>query len=385
MGASRSSSARPGIRRNRRKRSATPRRRFPIVLAPNFSVGVNTLFWLTRKAAELLGDGFDVEIVETHHRLKKDSPERHGQAARRGGLRSRGLDYERDVAHGRAGLVGERPAKQIGMHAIRGGDVVGDHTVIFAATGERLELTHKASSRETFAVGALRAARWIVGQPSGLYSMEDVLGLNDAVAMRAGIALGSNVGDRLANLQSGARGDRANRRRVAAGARFADLRNRAGRLRTRRSAVSSTRSSRSASTARPSELLARACDEIERQLGRPSLHPRNVSRTIDLDLLYFGDSCGRHAGRCACRIRACTSARFVLQPLADIRPELVLPNQQQAVARLARAARRHVAVGADRGAVVASPGMQQFREMKQRGEQHHRADRVRLSDRAAAR
>ncbi len=149
----------------------------PVLLAANFSVGVNTLFWLTRKTAELLGDGFDLEIVETHHRLKKDAPS--GTARRLAEILCavRGLNYEADVAHGRAGLVGERPQKQIGMHAIRAGDVVGDHTVIFASSGERLELTHKASSRETFAVGALRAARWIIGKPPALYSMEDVLGL----------------------------------------------------------------------------------------------------------------------------------------------------------------------------------------------------------------
>ena len=151
----------------------------PIVLAPNFSVGVNTLFWLTRRAAELLGDGFDVEIVETHHRLKKDAPS--GTAKRLAELLCdvRGLDHQRDVAHGREGITGERPPQQIGMHAIRAGDVVGDHTVIFASAGERLELTHKASSRETFAVGALRAAQWVAGKRPALYSMEDVLGLND--------------------------------------------------------------------------------------------------------------------------------------------------------------------------------------------------------------
>ena len=149
----------------------------PIVLAPNFSVGVNTLFWLTRKASELFGEGFDTEIVEMHHRLKKDAPS--GTAKRLGEIvcEARGLSYERDVAHGREGLIGERPAGQVGMHAIRGGDVIGDHTVIFASAGERVELTHKASSRETFAIGAIRAARWIVGRPPRLYSMEDVLGL----------------------------------------------------------------------------------------------------------------------------------------------------------------------------------------------------------------
>jgi 4-hydroxy-tetrahydrodipicolinate reductase len=151
----------------------------PVVLAPNFSVGVNALFWLTRKASELLGDGFDIEIVEMHHRLKKDAPSGTAKRLAEVACESRGLVYERDIAHGRAGLIGERPANQIGVHAIRGGDVVGDHTVIFASAGERVELTHKASSRGTFAVGALRAAQWVVGQPAALYSMQDVLGLND--------------------------------------------------------------------------------------------------------------------------------------------------------------------------------------------------------------
>ena len=149
----------------------------PVLLASNFSIGVNTLFSLTRKAAELLGEDFDLEIVETHHRLKKDAPS--GTAKRLAEIlcAARGLDYKKDVAHGREGMVGERPANQIGMHSVRAGDVVGDHTVIFASAGERLELTHKASSRETFAVGALRAARWIADKPVGRYSMEDVLGL----------------------------------------------------------------------------------------------------------------------------------------------------------------------------------------------------------------
>ena len=149
----------------------------PVVLAPNFSVGVNALFWLTRKAAELLGKDFDLEIVETHHRLKKDAPS--GTARRLAEIlcEVRNLDYAKNVAHGREGMIGERSAAEIGVHSIRGGDVVGDHTVTFAGRGERLELTHKASSRETFAAGALRAAKWIVGRPPGLYSMEDVLGL----------------------------------------------------------------------------------------------------------------------------------------------------------------------------------------------------------------
>ena len=149
----------------------------PVVFSPNFSVGVNTLFWLTRKAAQMLGDDFDLEITEMHHRLKKDAPS--GTAKKLAEILGevRRLDYAKDVRHGREGLVGERPTNEIGVHSIRGGDVVGDHTVTLAGAGERLELTHKASSRETFALGALRAARWVVGKSPGLYSMEDVLGL----------------------------------------------------------------------------------------------------------------------------------------------------------------------------------------------------------------
>ena len=151
--------------------------RIPIVFAPNFSIGVNTLFWLTRKAAEILGPDFDLEVVEMHHRLKKDSPS--GTARRLAEILAevRELDYAADVRHGREGMVGARTATEIGMHALRGGDVVGDHTVIYANVGERVELTHKASSRDTFANGALRAAKWAAQQSPGLYDMQDVLGL----------------------------------------------------------------------------------------------------------------------------------------------------------------------------------------------------------------
>jgi 4-hydroxy-tetrahydrodipicolinate reductase len=149
----------------------------PVVLSPNFSVGVNALFWLTRKAAQMLGDDFDLEITEMHHRLKKDSPSGTAKKLAEILCEERGLNYAKNVRHGREGLVGERRADEIGVHSIRGGDVVGDHTVNFAGAGERLELSHKAASRETFALGALRAARWVVGKPAGLYSMEDVLGL----------------------------------------------------------------------------------------------------------------------------------------------------------------------------------------------------------------
>ncbi len=149
----------------------------PIVMAPNFSVGVNTLFWLTRRAAEILGEDCDLEVVEMHHHHKKDAPS--GTAKRLAEILAdvRDLSYKKHVAHGREGLVGARPKDEIGMHSLRGGDVVGDHTVIFAGTGERVELTHKASSRDAFAQGALRAAQWVAHKTTGLYDMEDVLGL----------------------------------------------------------------------------------------------------------------------------------------------------------------------------------------------------------------
>ncbi|HEY2139920.1 MAG TPA: 4-hydroxy-tetrahydrodipicolinate reductase [Chthoniobacterales bacterium] len=148
-----------------------------VVFSPNYSVGVNALFWLTRQAAQILGEDFDLEVSEMHHRLKKDAPSGTAKKLAQILCEVRGLDYDKNVRHGREGLVGERPNKEIGVHSIRGGDVVGDHTVTFAGTGERLELTHKAASRETFALGALRAARWVVARPPGLYTMQDVLGL----------------------------------------------------------------------------------------------------------------------------------------------------------------------------------------------------------------
>ena len=149
----------------------------PMVWASNYSTGVNTLFWLTRKAAEILGPGFDLEVVEMHHRLKKDAPS--GTATTLAEILAdvRKEQLSKVIRHGREGIVGERTATEIGMHSLRGGDVVGDHTVIFAANGERVELTHKASSRDTFANGALRAAQWVTRQKPGLYDMQDVLGL----------------------------------------------------------------------------------------------------------------------------------------------------------------------------------------------------------------
>jgi 4-hydroxy-tetrahydrodipicolinate reductase len=149
--------------------------RVPCVWAGNYSVGVNLLFALTRRAAQILGEA-DVEVLEMHHRLKKDAPS--GTATRLLEI----LMEERkataaDLRHGRQGLVGARTDSEIGIHALRGGDVVGDHTVMFATPGERLELTHRASDRGIFARGALRAALWVAQQKSGVYDMQDVLGL----------------------------------------------------------------------------------------------------------------------------------------------------------------------------------------------------------------
>jgi 4-hydroxy-tetrahydrodipicolinate reductase len=149
----------------------------PMVVATNFSTGVNTLFWLTRKAAEILGPGFDLEVVEMHHRLKKDAPSGTANTLLEILADVRKVQLAEVLRHGRHGIIGERTPNEIGIHALRGGDVVGDHTVIFANNGERLELTHKASSRDTFANGALRAAQWVVQQRPGLYDMQDVLGL----------------------------------------------------------------------------------------------------------------------------------------------------------------------------------------------------------------
>ena len=149
----------------------------PLVWSANFSTGVNVLFWLTGKAAEILGPEFDVEIVEMHHRFKKDAPSGTAKTLAQIVAQARRQPPAGLVRHGREGLVGERARLEIGMHSLRGGDVVGDHTVVFASAGERLELTHRASSRETLASGALRAAQWVVGKKPGHYDMQDVLGL----------------------------------------------------------------------------------------------------------------------------------------------------------------------------------------------------------------
>ena len=148
-----------------------------IVQTTNYSVGVNLLFHLSALTTKILGDDFDIEIIEAHHNRKKDAPSGTAVSLAEVVAAVKGWSYEEDVRHGRNGMVGARTKEEIGMHSVRGGDIVGDHTILFAAEGERLELTHRASSRDTFAKGALRAARFLASAKSGYYDMQDVLGL----------------------------------------------------------------------------------------------------------------------------------------------------------------------------------------------------------------
>ena len=151
--------------------------KIPVVLAPNMSVGVNACFKLLKETAKILGEGFDVEIVELHHNKKKDSPS--GTAVRMGQIvaETLGRDYDQVANYHREGMCGERTREEIGMQTVRGGDIVGEHTVYFIGMGERIEITHRAMSRDMFARGAVRAAGWLAGKPAGLYDMQDVLGL----------------------------------------------------------------------------------------------------------------------------------------------------------------------------------------------------------------
>ena len=151
--------------------------RIPVVLSPNMSVGVNVMFALVAQAARVLGDAYDVEIVEMHHGKKKDAPSGTALRLAEVAAESLGRDPGKDVVYARHGMMGERTPREIGVMALRGGDVVGEHTVFFAGQGERLEVTHRATSRDQFARGALRAALWVKGRPPGLYDMHDVLGL----------------------------------------------------------------------------------------------------------------------------------------------------------------------------------------------------------------
>ena len=150
--------------------------RIPVVQSGNYSLGVNLLLNLVRKAARVLGPEYDVEVVEMHHRHKKDAPSGTALMLAKAAAEGRGVDFGKVGVFGREGIVGERPAGEIAVHALRGGSVVGDHTVMFAGEVERIELVHKAQSREAFAAGAIKAAEWAVGRKPGIYTMRDVLG-----------------------------------------------------------------------------------------------------------------------------------------------------------------------------------------------------------------
>lgn len=149
----------------------------PVILAPNMSVGVNLLLKVLHDIARVLGDEYDIEIVEAHHRLKKDAPS--GTAMKMAQVIADAIDRNLDevAVYARKGIIGERTKREIGIQTVRAGDIVGEHTVLFGGLGERIEITHKASSRDTFARGALKAALWVHNKPAGLYDMQDVLGL----------------------------------------------------------------------------------------------------------------------------------------------------------------------------------------------------------------
>ncbi len=147
------------------------------VISPNMSAGVNVLFKLVAEAARLLGEGYDIEIVEAHHRFKKDAPSGTALKLADVAAKALGQDLDQVGVYARHGLIGERKGSEIGIQTIRGGDITGEHTVMFASLGERIELVHKAHNRDNFARGAVRAAKWVVGRPHGIYEMSDVLGI----------------------------------------------------------------------------------------------------------------------------------------------------------------------------------------------------------------
>jgi 4-hydroxy-tetrahydrodipicolinate reductase len=149
----------------------------PVVLAPNMSVGVNVLFKVVKDVALALGEDFDIEILEVHHKMKKDAPSGTAMKLAQVLAQARSQNLEEVAVYERKGIIGERKPQEIGIQTFRAGDIIGEHTVLFGGMGERIEITHRAHSRDTFARGALRAARWIIGQKNGLYDMHDVLGL----------------------------------------------------------------------------------------------------------------------------------------------------------------------------------------------------------------
>lgn len=168
-----------GFTEDQKRTMASYAGKVPMVLSPNMSIGVGVLFRLVRMAAGLLDEGYDAEIVEAHHRMKKDAPSGTALALAQCLAEGRGVDLEGRLRCERCGMTGARPEGEIGIQAVRAGDIVGEHTVMFAGGGERIEITHRAHTRENFARGAVRAARWLAGKRPGLYTMADVLGLGD--------------------------------------------------------------------------------------------------------------------------------------------------------------------------------------------------------------
>ncbi len=166
-----------GLNEEQRKIVTTAAASIPIVFSPNMSVGVNVLFKLVEEATARLGPGYEIEIVEAHHHAKKDAPSGTAKKIAEIVAKKRNQVLEKVGCWGRKGLVGARRPEEIGIHAVRAGDIVGEHTVIFCAPGERIELIHRAHSRDAFARGALAAAKFITGKKPGLYGMEDVLGI----------------------------------------------------------------------------------------------------------------------------------------------------------------------------------------------------------------
>ncbi len=167
-----------GFTEEQKKKIALFASKIPIVLSPNMSIGVNMLLKVVGMVAGLLDESYDAEIVEAHHRLKKDAPSGTALALAQAVAKGRGIELDSHARYERHGIIGVRPTGEIGIQTVRAGDIVGEHTVMFAGPGERIEITHKAHSRENFARGAIKAAAWVMGKQPGLYSMMDVLGIS---------------------------------------------------------------------------------------------------------------------------------------------------------------------------------------------------------------
>ncbi len=166
-----------GLLDSHHKKLAQAAKSIPCLVSPNMSIGVNLVFDIVAQVSKALGEGFDIEIIETHHRFKKDAPSGTALRIAEKICEATNRNIKTDVVYGRQGITGERPAKQIGIHAVRLGDTIGDHSVIFSNLGERIEINHRAHSRDTFVRGAITAAKFIAGKPPGLYSMQDVLSM----------------------------------------------------------------------------------------------------------------------------------------------------------------------------------------------------------------